>query len=281
MTVMISQKVVASGCAGFAGGSLIGLVGWGGAQVVIPALHHPVIGATGAQAAAVSLCALSTSAVTGGVAYAWNGQADLFLACAIGAPAMVGARQGVKIASRLSTAASAAIFNGLSCVLIPTHFYVQHTRRTHAGDAGGGAAAASPADDASAVAGHVVFGFFQGVASAVMGIGGLPMAMTYLTLACPALPHHLVQGTAMAAVVPGILASGAAHAAAGNVPVRLAAAVAVGSGAGAAAGASAALGLDEATLRDCYMGSLVLLGGRSVYGAARNVQAMLRARTRP
>lgn len=270
---MSLKPLVASGAAGFVGGALIGLVGWGGAQVVIPSLHHPVVGATGAQAAAVSLCALSMSAVTGGVAYALDNSADLLVAGAIGAPAMLGARQGVRIASKLSTAASGAIFNGLSVIMIPTHFAVQHYRRAHAvADADAGSGHSGPA-----IAGHVAFGYFQGVSSAVMGVGGLPMAMSYLTLACPTLPHHLVQGTAMASVVPGILASGAAHLVAGNVPYKLAAAVAVGSSAGATVGARGALNLDETSLRDLYMASLVVLGGRSVVAAAMNVRTVLAA----
>ena len=45
--------------------------------------------------------------------------------------------------------------------------------------------------------------------SAVMGVGGLPLTMSYLSLATAeeSFPHHLVQGTAMVAVVPSILAS--------------------------------------------------------------------------
>lgn len=261
--------------AGFGGGGCIGLVGWGGAQIIIPSLH--ALGAKGAQAAAVSLCSLSLSAVAGGVTYAREGKSDLLIAAAIGGPAIVGARVGVRLASALSTRASSAIFNGASVALIPMHFAVQHRRR--GADAAPEREASGPT--AAAFAGHAVYGAFQGVTSAIMGVGGLPLAMSYLTLACPELPHHLVQGTAMAAVVPGVLAAAASHAASGNVPARLLACVAVGSAAGAAAGAKGALVLSEETLRDLYMASLLLLGGRSLVGAGRDLRALLARRGAP
>lgn len=197
---MSVRPFLAAGLAGFGGGTLIGLVGWGGAQVINPALSHPFIGAAGPQAAAVSLCSLSFSAVTGGVAYAWDNKADLVVAGAIGAPAVVGARVGVSIATKLSTAASGLIFNGLSVIMIPTHFLVQHYRRERA-EANGVQNEPDASHSPAALAGHVLFGGAQGVLSAVMGVGGLPLAMSYLTLTCPHLPHHLVQGTAMASVV--------------------------------------------------------------------------------
>ena len=80
------------------------------------------------------------------------------------------------------------------------------------------------------------------------------------------------QGTAACGVVPGMLAAGAfpsfmqgASAACG--------AVTAGSAAGGV-GAQVALGLSEDRLRQCYMVSLLLLGGRSFIAAGRNLQAI-------
>lgn len=80
--------------------------------------------------------------------------------------------------------------------------------------------------------------------------------------------------------VPGIVASATGHLAAGNVPMKLFSCVALGSTTGAACGAHASLNFDEAALRDLFMASLVVLGGRSLYGAGRNVQALLKARAK-
>ena len=92
------------------------------------------------------------------------------------------------------------------------------------------------------------------------------------------LPRHLVQGTAMVAVVPGVLTSAASHLAAGHVPLGLAAAATGGALCGAALGARAGLQLSEDELRALYMASLVVLGGRSVVGALQNVASLARRR---
>jgi uncharacterized membrane protein YfcA len=54
-------------------------------------------------------------------------------------------------------------------------------------------------------------------------------------------------------------------------------AVAVGSSVGSYAGAEFALYLSEAQLRQLYMASLVILGGRSLVGAVGNVYRLSRA----
>jgi len=43
-----------------------------------------------------------------------------------------------------------------------------------------------------AIVQHMCYGLFSGVLSALMGVGGAPLTMSYLTLNT-ALPHHLVQ----------------------------------------------------------------------------------------
>jgi uncharacterized membrane protein YfcA len=50
---------------------------------------------------------------------------DLRTAAVIALPAMVGARAGVALTRRISGEMHALIFNGMSVVLIPTHWLVQ------------------------------------------------------------------------------------------------------------------------------------------------------------
>lgn len=118
-----------------------------------------------------------------------------------------------------------------------------------------------------------------------MGIEGLPLTMSYLT-AFTGLPHHLVQGTAQLSVAPSAITSAVSRLQ--YVPAATAAAVSASAMGGAAMGASVALRTSEERLRDLYMLSLVVLGGRSVVAAARNLRCILarssraaRARARP
>ena len=143
-----------------------------------------------------------------------------------------------------------------SVLLLPTHYLVQHSRRSRQQleqeeareqqqEGGGGqddgaaavAAAVQRMQQPLPLAYHACFGFATGVLSALMGVGGLPVVMSYLTLAPSPLPHHLIQGTAMCAVAPSVLTSALTHMQSGHTPLRVAAAVTAGSVAGAAIGA--------------------------------------------
>lgn len=99
-----------------------------------------------------------------------------------------------------------------------------------------------------ALAKHALFGGSAGVLSALMGVGGLPVTMSYLTLATD-LPHHLVQGTAMASVAPSVLTSALARAGGGHTPLGVAAAVTCGSVVDSQLGAGVALSMSEENLR--------------------------------
>ena len=135
-----------------------------------------------------------------------SGNASLPVAAAVAIPSMVGARFGVRLSAKLSTDVHSLIFNGGSVLLLPTHFMVQRWRqqqdqdRTDAGVEAAGKAAGAAVDAATLIQ-HACFGVGAGVLSALMGVGGLPLTMSYLTMAST-LPHHLIQGTSMVAVAP-------------------------------------------------------------------------------
>ena len=258
---------------GFGGGCCVGLVGWGGAQIVVPGLTHPALGGLSQLAASgISVLSQSVAATAGSLNYLQAGVVDLQTAGAIALPSIVGARAGVALARRLQPDLHALIFNGMSVLLLPTHFVVQRWRQQQS-------TAPKPSEHAAsrgASVGTAAFGLVAGAFSALMGIGGGPLAVSFLTLTDASLPHHLVQGTAACAVVPGMLASGAFHARHGSVPAAAACAVTAGAAVGGVCGAQLALRLPEEQLRQCFMGSLVLLGGRSFVAAGRNLAAIAR-----
>jgi uncharacterized membrane protein YfcA len=272
MALAGTSRYLGACCIGVGAGLTLGTVGWGGAQVIIPTLTHPMMGLTQLAASGVSISSLSFAVLTSSSQFARADSADLQTAAAIAIPSMFGARIGVKIASRMSGEVHALVFNGMSVALIPIHFLVQRWRAgLEDKDEKRATSEADKALDFPRLVQHGCFGIFGGVLSAIMGVGGLPITMTYLTVACTDLPHHFAQGTAMISVAPSVITAAASHAMSGHTPLALAACVACGSMVGSTVGAKIALSLDEDQLRTLYMTSLVLLGGRSFVAATRNI----------
>lgn len=116
-------------------------------------------------------------------------------------------------------------------------------------------------------------GLFSGVISALMGVGGLPLIMSYITKVTH-LPHHHIQGTAICALVPSIIISAVSRMQA--IPLGTAGlVVAVGAMVGAQGGARISLSMSEERLRQIYMSSLVVFGGKSVIGAICNIRNIM------
>lgn len=272
-------------CVGTAAGATVGTVGWGGAQVIIPSLTLPVpaiANLSQLSATGVSLTSLSLSTITTGFKFWKEERVDIPIVLLIGIPAVLSARLGTRWARQLSGDALALFFNGFSIVLIPTHFWIQERakrRRSKSSSAANEGKQMFATDykdyPTRLVLQHASFGLVSGVVSSLMGVGGLPLPMSYLTEATN-LHHHHVQGTAICAVVPSILTSAASRMA--SIPFATASLVCLGAIAGGYTGAKFALSLDEEQLRNLYMASLVMFGGRSVYGASRNIRAILARR---
>ena len=87
LSAPVARKYAIATAAGFGGGGCNGLVGWGGAQVLIPTLTHAQLGGLSQLAAsATSICSLSCSAVMGGAQYLRSDHACLPIAAAIARP---------------------------------------------------------------------------------------------------------------------------------------------------------------------------------------------------
>ena len=246
-------------------------------------MTHPVMGLSQLAATGVSLCSLSLSTVTGSIKFLLEDSASLKTAAIIALPSIVTARVGARLAARLPDDVLQLAFNAVSVLLIPTHFIVQRnaerrwsatsTEQQEQQDPGSQQPMKPPTRDSAMELAlcHSAFGCVSGVISAIMGVGGLPLTMSYLT-AFTSLPHHLVQGTAQLAVAPSAITSAVSRW--NVVPVATAAAVSAGAMGGATVGASIALRTSEERLRELYMLSLLLLGGRSFVAATRNLRSI-------
>lgn len=278
----LASHVFAASVGLVAGGS-IGLVGFGGAQFIIPGMTHPLLGLSQLSASGVSLASLSVSTVTSGASFVAAGCAALPVAAVIALPSMVSARVFTRLAARLSGDALALFFNGFSVILMMVNLIVAttaHGKEQPHTDPQAVAltrreTAAHESTDLSKFWEHALFGVCSGGVSALMGVGGLPLTISYLTVNTD-LSHHLVQGTAVCSAAPAVLVSALSRA--GSIPIATAVAVAVGASVGASLGAHAALSLKEAHLRVLYMVALAGFGGSSSIRAVANVRALLAAR---
>jgi len=293
-------------------GTTFGLVGWGGAAIVTPLLTLPTPVANMSQfsASGVTLSTLAVSTVSSGYKYWKNDCVDVTLALCIAIPSMVAARVGTHLARKLSNDALALIFNGSSVIMIPTHYWIQQRACQRAAkqslDNQKDERVRQREDRTSIVPSatsitsnqnwnivaveksiptctiitremlqHACFGLCAGLYSSLRGIGGLPLAVSYITEATH-LPHQYVQGTAICAVIPPILTSAISRS--DMIPMKISGWVGFGAFLGGHLGAAMAMHLSEERLRQLYMGFLVLFGGRSFCGAALNIRNLYRTR---
>jgi len=304
------------------------IVGWGGAQTLIPAMtvSSPIANYSQLAATGISLSSLSFSSVSALYQFLCKDKVVVPIAVSIGLPAVVSARFGtVYLAQQLSSHALAFFFNAFSVILIPTHFWIQQRADKHRTkqqqqqqqhkqqqqqhkqqqtkqpiekvedrnsttvlkNINNDDTIATMDDEDTMttwfsqqkvpedVYQHISFGLLLVTLSSLMGVGGLPFAMSYVTECCHhsmLLNHQYVQGTAVCAVVPSVLMSALSRIR--TVPLLTVGCVATGATMGSSIGAGLALQLDPVTLHQLFMGSLLLFGGRSTIGAIRNLQRL-------
>jgi uncharacterized membrane protein YfcA len=107
--------------AGTVAGGMVGAVGWGAAQVLIPALtaRHSLANAPQLSATGIALTSLSWSTVSTGWEFWHENKVHVPLALMIGIPGVVSARIGTQFAKRLSGDALELIFNCFRYVKLP------------------------------------------------------------------------------------------------------------------------------------------------------------------
>jgi len=255
---------------GIAGGGTA-FVGWGAAQVLIPGLVSPAVGATALNAAALNLCALSAiTAVSAVVFEKGAGAVDPWTALSIGAPAMACAPLGAIAARRVAGRTLQIAFHGITVVCMPLQglSFASRWRRAErsSGPARGMAQLwhldAAPSLRSPETMRHAGFGTVCGFLSGFLGVAGLPYVVSYLTYATT-LEHNAVVGTTMAAVAPSVVVGALAHCSSGSAPIALAAPLMVAAGAGCVVGGSAALRVPEAALQALFVATLALASVRS------------------
>lgn len=100
----------------------------------------------------------------------------------------LGVRVGLRIAQKMSSELQALVFNGMSVVLIPSFFFVQK----HVESQGSRVEPKERVFEWITVAKNGGFGLFLGSLTSIMGVGGVPLVMSYLALTTDC-PHHLIQ----------------------------------------------------------------------------------------
>jgi len=244
------------GVAGFG----TGLLGWGAAQLVVPGLASASIGGSALAAAGGSSVALCGIATVSAVKLGSDGAVDLALAAAVGVPAMLMAPLGARAAARVASSTLTTGFNALTLVLVPLQAHVMLARiRGHdtapGADEGAKQRSGGPAQ-------HSGFGTVLGFGCGVLGVGGLPFIITYLTAATDA-SHATIIGTTFAAAAPTVAASALSHIAAGHVPRALLLPLVGSAAAGACAGSSLALHVPDHVLQTMFVASLGAAGVRA------------------
>lgn len=116
----------------------------------------------------------------------------------------------------------------------------------------------------------VLSGFFVGVASGVLGVGGGVFLVPILTLGFR-VPQHAAQGTSLAAILPTSMVGAWTHWRQGNLVLRVAAWVGLGGAIGAAAGAAIALALPRQFLARAF-GLVVLYAAYRMWPSRRQTE---------
>jgi hypothetical protein len=140
-----------------------------------------------------SLASMSVAGTVSAGKFLFENQADLLIAASIVMPSVLGARIGVKIAQRLSSEVLALIYNGMSVVLIPTHFMVQKYREQNPPSVKTISTVANRSFSSLTrdsigqlltppYLQHAAFGVCAGILSALMGVGGAPLTMSYVSI---------------------------------------------------------------------------------------------------
>jgi uncharacterized membrane protein YfcA len=236
---------------GLAAGVLGGLLGIGGAAMIIPGLVL-LAGFSQHRAHGTSLAVVLFMSLAGVLTYSRFGYMDWRASAELAAGGIVGAGIGARIVGRIT----GTVLRRMFCVLLT----VVGARMILAGYCETTCVAASTwfQSGLAHTAATVIIGLAAGVLSSIFGIGGGMVVVPAMVLLLCA-PQKTAQGVSLAAILPTALTGMLLHGRMGNVDHRSAALVGLGGLVGAFAGACLANCLASAALQLAFGVFLVLM----------------------
>jgi uncharacterized membrane protein YfcA len=223
-------------------GVLSGLLGIGGAAILVPGMTD-LLGISQHRAAGTSLFVMIPTAAVTAVIYALGAQMDWSLVLLFSLTAVLGATLGARAMTRLSAANLRRIF-GLFLIFVAIRLIVP----------GGAPPAEAPApghilaQDPIVTVGEAALGLAGGFLSGLLGIGG-GQVLTPGMIFFFGVPQKLAQGISIAFIVPTAFSGALTHYRRGNVLPRVGMLLVPCSMIGGVVGAWAVQHIDAGALR--------------------------------
>lgn len=237
---------------GFLSGFFGGLLGIGGAVVMIP-LMVSFLGLGQHRAHGTSLVVVVFTGISGAVSYALHEMTDLVAALLLSATAMLTASAGARFATALPEWKLKRSFGAfqiaIACLLTAKPFLPQLPTAL--------------AISYSKAAILLFTGIFTGFLAGMMGVGGGAIMVPAMILLL-GYSQHLAQGTSLVAMIPACTAGSITHWRLGNIQANLLAGLIAGAVAGTCLGAVTANFLPDGQLRIAFAAVLILMGIRNL-----------------
>src|SRR5579884_1849239 len=234
-------------------GLLSGLLGIGGAAILVPGMVE-ILGMSQHKATGTSLFVIIPTALVSAVPYALSGQMDIVLVALFSVTAVIGATLGARATARVSALNLRRMF-GIFLLFVAIRLLIP----------GGAATNAQPVDlfaqNPLTTGGEGLLGFVAGFLSGLLGIGGgqvLTPGMVFLFDA----PQKFAQGISIAFIVPTAISGAYTHYRRGNVVPRIGYVLIPCSMAAGFVGSSLAQRIDPFALRTGFAFFLIYGGVR-------------------
>jgi uncharacterized membrane protein YfcA len=245
---------------GAASGALSGLLGVGGAVILVPLLTR-VVGMSQHQAHGTSLAIVGFTALAAIAGYAVHGHVDWWQAVPLIAGAVVGSPLGARAAHALRGAALRRAF-GIFLLLVGIRLLIPGLPPMHV----------IPETGFAGTAGRIALGFVVGAMSGFFGVGGGVILVPALVLLA-GVAQHVAQGISLVFVVPTAVVGGWTHHRLGNVVPRVVLPIAITSAVVAFAASFAAASVPAVQLRMAFGALLAVLGARTAFFPPKRADA--------
>lgn len=242
------------------------LAGMGGGFIMIPLMTSSLLRLTQHQAHGTSLFAVTTTGISGALAY--SGNVQLEAAAAIACCGMVTARLGANMTTKLSEKTlkkALGIFMLCVAPLLPAKaYFMDHAPAVEENVADG--AVAPPKEEEQfpqRILAPSIIGTVSGFLAGLFGVGGGAIIVPALIMATD-MTHYQALATSLCAMSLPAMVGTATHYSKGNVAMRVAPAIAMGAFVGGFVGGKVGLQTDENVLRWGFSGLMVVLGVRTL-----------------